>query len=71
MVTEDAPLVKFLPCPFCGFDDEIYPTYAWPGNGPCLGVDCLRCGFDFTVREGMDVREAWNKRAPKAEGVQS
>jgi hypothetical protein len=54
---------KLLPCPFCGHDDQLYPAHRWPGNGPAYAIDCLRCGYDFTPREGMDVVAMWNTRS--------
>lgn len=56
-----------LPCPFCGHDDQLYPAHHFPGTGPAYAIDCLRCGMDFTPREGMDVAAAWNRRASQAE----
>ncbi len=53
---------KLLPCPHCGFDDELYPAYHDMGAGEPYAIDCLRCGYDFTPREGLDVRALWNKR---------
>lgn len=63
MSEEEKDKAKLLPCPFCGFDDELYPSYSWPGNIGPHAIDCLRCGIDFVPREGMDVIAAWNKRA--------
>lgn len=56
-------VIDLKPCPFCGFDDHLYPAYDFPGTGPCRGIDCLRCGIDFVPRNGIDVFSAWNKRA--------
>lgn len=58
---------KLLPCPFCGHDDQLYPAHHFPGTGPAYAIDCLRCGIDFTPREGMDVAAAWNRRASHLE----
>lgn len=52
-----------LPCPFCGSIEGVYPSYRWPGTGAPYAIDCVGCGIDFTPREGMDVIEAWNRRA--------
>jgi len=62
---------KLLPCPFCGFDDELYPSYRWPGNIGLHAIDCLRCGIDFVPREGMDVIAAWNKRPSQSQPTPS
>ena len=58
---------ELLPCPFCGHDDQLYPAHHFPGTGPAYAIDCLRCGIDFTPREGMDVAAKWNTRASQAE----
>ena len=52
------------PCPFCGTVEGLYPSYHFPGSGAPYAIDCVGCGMDFTPREGMDVFEAWNRRAP-------
>lgn len=54
---------KPKPCPFCGDDESVYPSYHWPGSGKPYAIDCIRCGFDFTPRQGMDVIKMWNRRA--------
>lgn len=56
------------PCPFCGKDDGLYPSHEWPGGGKPYAIDCVRCGFDFTPRKGMDVVEMWNRRDADEEG---
>lgn len=52
------------PCPFCGTVEGLYPSYHFPGSGAPYAIDCVGCGMDFTPREGMEVFEAWNRRAP-------
>lgn len=60
--------VRLLPCPFCGDDEHLFPSHRHPGGGKPYAIDCVRCGFDFTPREGMDVVALWNKRgAPIAD----
>jgi hypothetical protein len=54
---------EIKPCPFCGDDESVYPSYEWPGSGKPYAIDCIRCGFDFTPRPGMDVIKMWNTRA--------
>lgn len=62
-VQTDGPRQDGLkPCPFCGEVEHLYPAYRWPGTGSPYAVDCLRCGYDFTPRDGMDVVAMWNKR---------
>ena len=58
-----------LPCPFCGESEELYPSFEWPGNGPCVGIDCLGCGIEFKPQKGKNVFEAWNMRPVRVEGL--
>lgn len=60
-----------LPCPHCGSDEGVYPAHHWPGGGEPYAIDCIRCGYDFTPREGMDVVALWNRRASDVEGSQT
>jgi Lar family restriction alleviation protein len=56
-----------LPCPFCGERDELYPAYRVDKDGKCMqppyAIDCLGCGIDVTPRDGMNAKDAWNRRA--------
>lgn len=50
-----------LPCPHCGDTEGLYPSHRNNGGKP-YAIDCIRCGYDFTPREGFDVLEMWNRR---------
>ena len=52
-----------LPCPFCGTVEGLYPSFM---GVPLrlVAIDCVGCGIDFTPRDGMNVVESWNRRAP-------
>lgn len=61
-------MTELLPCPHCGETEHLYPAYRLKLSGalitPPYAIDCLGCGHDFTPREGVDARDAWNRRAP-------
>lgn len=59
-----------LPCPHCGETEHLYPAYRLDKDRKCVeppyAIDCLGCGADFTPRDGIDARAAWNRRASVA-----
>lgn len=62
-MSTESKSADLLPCPFCGEKEHLYPSYRKLGREGPYGIDCLGCGIDFIPRDGMDVFEAWNRRA--------
>lgn len=54
---------KLLPCPFCGTSDLLFPAHRGANTVHPYAIDCVRCGFDFAPRDGLDVVAMWNRRS--------
>ena len=65
---------ELLPCPHCGTVEGLYPSYRIKDRTTRpvtieelpYAIDCLKCGYDFTPRPGMDVIALWNRRPADA-----
>ena len=68
-------MTNLKPCPFCGEQDHLYPTYRMGSIGPDLpiNIQCLGCGIEFTPGSGQSAIMAWNRRSsatPVSDGDQ-
>lgn len=52
---------ELLPCPFCGEEDPEYDNCDLGGG---QWYQCQGCPVRVQVPYGVDLKEAWNRRAP-------